>query len=179
MSVAHGHHRCRIGAGLLSGFRVTDLMSVVSGDALYMFSPSGAHLSAESTSPTEGVGKFHKFAGTDLHEKFPDQFAPFKMFGFSPLRMFNGTLIRLPLRTTRPSVSAKRYQRLIRDDEIVSMMSAFERRQGAPFSLVTCSFLESVALHIWPVGESNPAVASFTIFSINGISIGVPLVVIV
>ena len=58
-----------------------------------------------------------------------------------------------------PSVSAKRYQRLIPDDEIVSMMSAFEKRQGAPFSLVTCSFLESVALHIWPVGESNPVVA--------------------
>ena len=36
-----------------------------------------------------------------------------------------------------PSVSAKRYQRLIPDDEIVSMMSAFEKRQGAPFSLVT------------------------------------------
>lgn len=134
-------------------------MSVVSGDALYMFSPTGAHLSAESATATEGVGKFHKFAGTDLHEKFPDQFAPFKLFGFSPLRMFNGTLIRLPLRTMRPSGSAKRYQRLIRDDEILSMMLAFEKRQGAPFSLVTCSFLESVSIHIWPVGESNPVVA--------------------
>jgi hypothetical protein len=105
------------------------------------------------------VGKFHKFAGTDLHEKFPDQFAPFKLFGFSPMRMFNGTLIRLPLRTVRPSGSAKRYQRLIRDDEILSMMLALERRQGAPFSLTTCSFLESVAIQIWPVGESNPVVA--------------------
>jgi hypothetical protein len=134
-------------------------MSVVSGDALYMFSPTGAHLSAETATATEGVGKFHKFAGTDLHEKFPDQFAPFKLFGFSPLRMFNGTLIRLPLRTFRPSGSVKRYQRLIRDDEILSMMLAFERRSGAPFSLVSCSFLESVAIHIWPVGESNPVVA--------------------
>jgi hypothetical protein len=47
--------------------------------------------------------------------------------------MFNGTLNRLPLITARPPVSLP----LIPDDEIVSMMSAFEKRQGAPFSLVT------------------------------------------
>ncbi|XP_021724690.1 uncharacterized protein LOC110692006 isoform X2 [Chenopodium quinoa] len=82
------------GLGLLSSFSVCDLLSVMSGGYYYIFDPRGLVL-APSSGHSPGA-KVFSLAGTNLTERFRDQFSP--MLGGQNM-MFSSdmTIIRVPL----------------------------------------------------------------------------------
>jgi hypothetical protein len=89
-------------------FHVTDLPSIVSGDKLFFFDPSGAVLGggpgdvadAAGKAP-QALGKAFTFVGSDLPRRFAHSFAPFPGCNFgAPVSC---TLLRLPLRASADS----------------------------------------------------------------------------
>ena len=87
----------RVGPGLISMYLATDVSCVISGEGLYFFDPAGSHFVDVEQREARPVGKAHIYVNSDMPNKFADQFAPFKVFGFDPSRPLAGTLIRLPL----------------------------------------------------------------------------------
>jgi len=49
----------------------------------------------------------YAYAGSTMPQEFPDQFAPFvsSPFKFDPRRLHRGTIVRLPLRRVRSTLS--------------------------------------------------------------------------
>eukprot|EP00466_Bigelowiella_natans_P004775 jgi/Bigna1/135000/aug1.27_g9708 len=79
-----------------------------SSSAAFRTATQGAQLNAPSSSTSStkdgkeggGFGKVYSFGGSDLCERFPDQFAPFvkSIFRVSPSSKYPGTILRIPLR---------------------------------------------------------------------------------
>jgi len=84
--------------GLNCVYSATDVPCIISGEGLYFFDPKGTHFIDATNSQPTPVGKAHLFVNSQLPKRFPDQFAPFQVFGFSPSQKFAGTILRLPLR---------------------------------------------------------------------------------
>ncbi|XP_057525626.1 uncharacterized protein LOC130805043 isoform X1 [Amaranthus tricolor] len=81
------------GLGLMSSFSVCDVLSVMSGGYYYIFDPRGLVLAPSSHSPG---AKVFSLTGTNLTERFRDQFSP--MFvGQHMMSSSDATIIRMPL----------------------------------------------------------------------------------
>ncbi|KAH7404684.1 hypothetical protein KP509_15G038000 [Ceratopteris richardii] len=98
-----GHHN-NYGAGLLSCYTIADILLLVSKGCLYIFDPSGTILASSFTSGKSSAirsaqGKVYTLKGTDIPQKFADQFAPLgineDIFWGTP----NITIFRMPLYT--------------------------------------------------------------------------------
>jgi len=94
----------RYGPGLAAGFAVAETLAVLSGESYFCFDPSGHFLldlsEAASADPGAAGGPVDKEYKLSTLSKFPDQLAPFKLFGVQPsAASFKGTVVRLPLRT--------------------------------------------------------------------------------
>ncbi|KAL4575550.1 hypothetical protein LXL04_022397 [Taraxacum kok-saghyz] len=82
------------GLGLMSCYSVTDLPSVVSGGYLYMFDPCGKAFALPSShSP---AAKMFTLTGTNLTERFRDQFTPM-FIGQKVPWSSDSTVIRMPI----------------------------------------------------------------------------------
>ncbi|GJW33592.1 sacsin isoform X1 [Tanacetum coccineum] len=82
------------GLGLMSCYSVTDLPSVISGGYLYMFDPRGMAFSPPSSQSP--AAKMFTLTGTNLTERFRDQFSP--MFvGQKVQWSTDSTVIRMPI----------------------------------------------------------------------------------
>lgn len=82
------------GLGLMSCYSITDLPSVVSGGYLYMFDPRGmAFAPPSSHSP---AAKMFTLTGTNLTERFRDQFSPMFVGQKVPWST-DSTVIRMPI----------------------------------------------------------------------------------
>ncbi len=68
--------------------QVTDVPCVVSGDSLFLFDPLGTSLASAGPAGAGArpVGKANLFVNSELPQRFPDQFAPLRLFGFDPAR---------------------------------------------------------------------------------------------
>ncbi|XP_042978918.1 sacsin isoform X3 [Carya illinoinensis] len=83
------------GLGLLSCYFVCDLLSVVSGGYFYMFDPQGLVLAVPSTcAPT---AKMFSLTGTNLTQRFCDQFIPMMIGQNMSWSSSDATIIRMPL----------------------------------------------------------------------------------
>ncbi|XP_010547716.1 PREDICTED: sacsin isoform X2 [Tarenaya hassleriana] len=83
------------GLGLLSCYFLCDLLSIVSGGYFYMFDPQGLALSASTThSP---AAKMFSLIGTNLVERFRDQFNPMMIDHGMVWSSADSTIIRMPL----------------------------------------------------------------------------------
>jgi sacsin len=85
------------GLGLLSCYFMCDLLSIVSGGYFYMFDPQGATLSASTTQAP--AGKMFSLIGTNLVERFSDQFNPMLIGQDKAWSLTDSTIIRMPLST--------------------------------------------------------------------------------
>lgn len=82
------------GLALLSSFSICDLLSVMSGGYYYIFDPRGLVLTPPSShSP---AAKVFSLTGTDLTERFRDQFSPM-LVGQNMMSSSDITAIRMPL----------------------------------------------------------------------------------
>ncbi|KAF3681217.1 hypothetical protein FXO38_01851 [Capsicum annuum] len=82
------------GLGLLSCFSISDFVSVVSDGFLYMFDPKGLALAMPSHRAP--AAKMFSLRGTNLTERFRDQFSPLLIDQNVPWSLSNSTVIRMP-----------------------------------------------------------------------------------
>ncbi|KAL7096896.1 hypothetical protein ACP275_10G109500 [Erythranthe tilingii] len=83
------------GLGLLSCFSISDLPSMISDGCLYIFDPRGLAIATPSArSPS---AKVFQLRGTNLTERFHDQFSPMLIYDNMPWSSADSTVIRLPL----------------------------------------------------------------------------------
>ncbi|KAL5540659.1 hypothetical protein UlMin_042851 [Ulmus minor] len=83
------------GLGLLSCYFLCDLLSVISGGYFYMFDPRGLALAVPpARSPT---AKVFSLTGTNLTERFRDQFSPMLFGQNMSWSLLDSTIIRMPL----------------------------------------------------------------------------------
>jgi hypothetical protein len=166
----------RFGAGLSSCFHLTDCIQILADDRLYIVDPLAKVLTVDSatTKPMKshkkaapaasvGVANGYRFVGTDLKQKFPDQFRPFSAlpFGFdvgvdAPYR---GTIIRLPLRLEASDLSE-----YCLGDKLpaVPAVNAFSSRGSSAATPSVASNLSTVFFnHLAPVFASLPLFAVY------------------
>ncbi|MCO5547273.1 hypothetical protein L7F22_000720 [Adiantum nelumboides] len=92
------------GAGLLSCYTLTNLLLLVSKGCLYLFDPSGSILASSITKNRPSVtgsaqGKVYTLQGTDIAQRFDDQFTPFELEPDISWEKPNVTILRMPLYT--------------------------------------------------------------------------------
>jgi hypothetical protein len=113
------------GTRLLSTFSITDCLQILSGTNYYVFDPSGDYLfSGDADSSENGGGgavaaiNTHRMsraqkcdiASRDILSRFPDQFRAMLSLNLKPSSRgqgVGGTIIRMPLRSVRSTVSAR------------------------------------------------------------------------
>lgn len=83
----------KFGLGFNICYNVTDVPSLVTGGHLIIFDPHCASL------PSRQGGCHWRFAEKQLSTLYPDQAAPYKLFGCDLKTPYSGTLFRFPLRT--------------------------------------------------------------------------------
>ncbi|XP_031090600.1 sacsin isoform X2 [Ipomoea triloba] len=83
------------GLGLLSCFSITDFLLVVSDGCLYMFDPRGLALPLPANRAS--TAKVFSLQGTNLVERFHDQFSPLLIGENMQWSISNSTIIRMPL----------------------------------------------------------------------------------
>ncbi|XP_050232119.1 uncharacterized protein LOC126680894 [Mercurialis annua] len=83
------------GLGLLSCYFICDLLSIISGGWLYMFDPSGLALGVPSSHTP--AAKMFSLIGTNLTERFCDQFNPMLIGENTSWSSQDSTIIRMPL----------------------------------------------------------------------------------
>ncbi|KAL9954188.1 hypothetical protein ACROYT_G041691 [Oculina patagonica] len=94
----------RFGIGFNSVYHMTDLPSIVSGDAIAFLDPHETHFGRSDT------GQQFSLEDQLLHE-YPDQFMPYEDVLDCKIstQFYNGTLFRFPLRDTASDLSRKTY----------------------------------------------------------------------
>ncbi|XVF66987.1 hypothetical protein PTKIN_Ptkin10aG0083900 [Pterospermum kingtungense] len=83
------------GLGLLSCYFICDLLSIISGGYFYLFDPHGVALSVASSHAP--AAKMFSLIGTNLTERFRDQFIPMLIDQKMPWSSSDSTIIRMPL----------------------------------------------------------------------------------
>ncbi|KYQ89451.1 putative ATP binding protein [Tieghemostelium lacteum] len=89
----------KFGLGVNSVYHATDYLTIVSDRYLLMQDPLG-NINKD--------GMFVNFVEQTISEKYPDQVEPFKQFGCDMRSSFNGTIIRLAIRS-KPSFMKPQY----------------------------------------------------------------------
>ncbi|OIT25617.1 hypothetical protein A4A49_32452 [Nicotiana attenuata] len=136
------------GLGLLSCFSISDFVSVVSDGFLYMFDPRGLALAMPSHRAP--AAKMFSLRGTNLTERFRDQFSPLLIDQNVPWSLSNSTVIRMPF---SPECMKDGVEFGLK--KISMMLDKFLNNASA-----TILFLKSVlqiSLSIWEQGSPQPS----------------------
>ncbi|KAJ4822812.1 hypothetical protein Tsubulata_015814 [Turnera subulata] len=135
------------GLGLLSCYFICDLLSIVSGDYFYMFDPSGLALGVPSShSP---AAKMFSLTGTNLTERFCDQFKPMLIGEKNPYASMDSTIIRMPL----SSECLKDGLQL----GLKRVKQVFDRfMEHAARTLISLKSVLEVSLSTWEEGSKQP-----------------------
>src|SRR6266542_4193666 len=134
-----------MGIGFNSIYHITDSPSFIIGDKYVILDPHRWYFSG---------GYQFDFVEKNLVEKYPDQFAPFKIPPFRvPLdKPFQGTLFRYPLRTdTFSDISKKTY----RPEEISEMFRKFYENESIN-CLLFLKYIECISFYELKEGATEP-----------------------
>ena len=97
----------KFGVGFCSVYHITDVPSFVSGEWLYIFDPTLKYLKGVVRNESR-PGKRVKYRSKFLAQS--QQLAPYEdLFGFSASSDYNGTIFRLPFRTSASQISSTLY----------------------------------------------------------------------
>ena len=97
----------KFGVGFCSVYHITDVPSFVSGEWLYIFDPTLKHLKGVVRNESR-PGKRIQYQSALLANS--QQLAPYQqLFGFSSSSAYNGTMFRLPFRTSHSQISKTIY----------------------------------------------------------------------
>ena len=97
----------KFGVGFCSVYHITDVPSFVSHDSMCIFDPTLQHLKKEIKNPAR-PGKKVKF--TERIVTSSQQLMPFAgLYNFDPKKCYDGTIFRLPFRTSSSEISGIKY----------------------------------------------------------------------
>ena len=97
----------KFGVGFCSVYHITDVPSFVSGEWLYIFDPTLKYLKGAVRNESR-PGKKVKYQSKFLAQS--QQMAPYEgLFGFTSSANYNGTIFRLPFRTSSSQISSTIY----------------------------------------------------------------------
>ncbi|KAL2612990.1 hypothetical protein R1flu_024682 [Riccia fluitans] len=147
---------CDYGSGLLSVYSITDIPFIVSGGCLYLFDPSGQILAAslaDGQVVTSGtpVGKAYSLTGTDLPQRFTDQFRPLQVSNTRSLGQRDATIIRMPLRTTPVS---EEDPNALGDRQVAGILNKFKIHASS--TMLFLSSVEDVCVSAWEEEDPEP-----------------------
>ncbi|XP_072965979.1 uncharacterized protein [Typha angustifolia] len=135
------------GLGLLSSYFMCDILTIISSGYFYIFDPLGLALGASTTGGP--CAKLFSLAGTDLIERFRDQFQPMLVSHDTSLFSSNSTVIRMPL-------SSKCMKDLETDCKKVKQI--FDRfMQHTSSTLLFLRSILQVSLSTWEEENSQPS----------------------
>ncbi|KAK7308413.1 hypothetical protein VNO77_42018 [Canavalia gladiata] len=135
------------GLGLVCCYSICDLLSVLSGGYFYMFDPRGSVLAAPSTNAPSA--KMFSLIGTDLTQRFCDQFSPMLIDQNDLWSLAESTIIRMPLSTDSSKVGPDSGSNRIRHITDLFM------QHGSRALLFLKSVLQ-VSISTWEEGHSHP-----------------------
>ncbi|KAE9615782.1 putative transcription factor C2H2 family [Lupinus albus] len=135
------------GLGLASCYSICDLLSVVSGGYFYMFDPRGLVLAAPSTNAPSA--KMFSLIGTDLTQRFSDQFSSMLIDQSDLWSLSDSTIIRMPLSSDCSKVGSDSGSNRIK--HIIDIFM----EHGSRALLFLKSVLQ-VSISTWEVGSPHP-----------------------
>ena len=165
----------RFGNRLLAMYQVSDVPAVASGEHLYLFDPTGAHLAsslaqADGMAGTDGgggggggggaarrgqpVGRAYPMVHDELPRRFPDQFEPLRLFGWRPGAPMDGTLLRLPLRSHAQAASSTLCSRFWSASRMRDLVCALQRL--APSVLLGLESIDALTCSEWGRDSATP-----------------------
>ena len=143
----------RFGIGFNAVYHWTDLPSFVSSKYLVMLDPQAAFL--PNVNPSN-PGKMVDWIGdTSVLDKFRDQFLPYEGHaGLNFKKPFDGTLFRLPLRTTKQAETSMLSKRALSVDDALELLEHL--RIEASAMLLFLKSVENIEIKVWNQNESKP-----------------------
>ncbi|KAG4906180.1 hypothetical protein JHK86_054664 [Glycine max] len=136
------------GLGLVCCYSICDLLSVISGGYFYMFDPRGLVLGAPSTNAPSA--KMFSLIGTDLTQRFCDQFSPMLIDRNDLWSLADSTIIRMPLSSdclkVEPDLGSNR----------IKHITDIFMEHGSRALLFLKSVLQ-VSISTWEEGHSHPS----------------------
>src|SRR6266542_3437122 len=134
-----------MGIGFNSIYHITDSPSFITGDKYIILDPHRWYFNG---------GFQFDFVKKNLIEKYPDQFAPFRI---SPFKItcdepFKGTLFRYPLRTDTVSEISKK---IYNPKEILEMFRKFYENEGIN-CLLFLKYIERISFYELKEGATEP-----------------------
>ncbi|RDX78476.1 Sacsin, partial [Mucuna pruriens] len=135
------------GLGLVCCYSICDLLSVISGGYFYMFDPRGLVLGAPSTNAPSA--KMFSLIGTDLTQRFCDQFSPMLIDRTDLWSLADSTIIRMPLSSDCLKVGSD-----LGSNRIKHITDIFIEH-GSRALLFLKSVLQ-VSISTWEEGHSHP-----------------------
>ncbi|TKY69100.1 Sacsin protein [Spatholobus suberectus] len=135
------------GLGLVCCYSICDLLSVISGGYFYMFDPRGLVLGAPLTNAPSA--KMFSLIGTDLTQRFCDQFSPMLIDQNDLWSLADSTIIRMPLSSDCLKVGPNLGSNRIRHITDIFM------EHGSRALLFLKSVLQ-VSISTWEEGHSHP-----------------------
>ncbi|KAG0589167.1 hypothetical protein KC19_1G000400 [Ceratodon purpureus] len=152
---------CQYGIGLLGAYHVTELLLIVSSGCLYLFDPPGQVLVAslaDGRAVTSGgipVGKAYALKGTDLAQRFSDQFFPLQVSSSLSWARPDATILRLPLRSSKQAAESKFKDAVeCTDTDVARILDNFKSRASS--GLLALKTVEDVSISVWEEGEARP-----------------------
>nr|CAD1821120.1 unnamed protein product [Ananas comosus var. bracteatus] len=144
---------CNLQLPPLGNYFVCDVLTVLSGGYFYIFDPLGLTLGA----PSSGVpsARLFSLSGTNLVERFRDQFYPMLVTKEISLSSSNSTVIRMPLSS-----------KCLKELETVSkrVKQIFDRfMQHSSSTLLFLKSILQVSLSTWEEGNSQPSL-NYSVF---------------
>eukprot|EP01018_Ginkgo_biloba_P011710 Gb_03748 [translate_table: standard] len=148
-------HTLNYGSGLLSCYQLCDISFIVSDGFLYLFDPLGLVLSTslnrgDSLNSNFSGAKMYSLQGTDLPERFQDQFRPLSVNETLSWASSGSTIIRMPLMSRLTNDSTKEGIK-----RLEHIFHKFKARASA--SLLFLKSVEQVCLSTWEEGASSPS----------------------
>ena len=157
----------RFGRRFASAYALGEVSGLVSGGQMFLCDPSGRYLppgasgraaeEADTGAPTSlPVGRVYPLVPGDLPRRFPDQFAPFSMFGFDALsgKPLDGTILRLPLRSEAQAASSKLSGEAWSATRLHGTLTEFRSR--AQTTLISLETIEAVSTSEWLPDQTSP-----------------------
>ncbi|ETW06282.1 hypothetical protein, variant [Aphanomyces invadans] len=142
----------RFGLGFNSVYHLTDVPSLVSGESLVMFDPHATNVpNATATHPGIKI----RLTNSSLVGHFPDQFAPYALFGCDVAsHRFDGTLFRFPLRNADTGARSDIKKGVYTDAQMLEFLDLF--KQSLTSTLLFLRHVSRISVYILDEGDDAP-----------------------
>ena len=141
----------KFGIGFCSVYHITDVPSFVSSDSLVVFDPTMNYLKKEIKNPSR-PGKKVKFTSPFIRRS--KQLIPYDgLFGFDSQQEYNGTMFRLPFRSSQSELSGVLYTE---NHHIKQLMS--DMKECCSNLILFLQYVKTITFQVIKPGEAFPTV---------------------